>query len=104
MVFSKQWREQLDKSKKHIHFEPERDAYSLTEIFKRVKISGLEAANKFFEVTASSMTKFLAAHKDLKTVKKSSEAEQIEAANTYMIAMNQLLDHAVVKVAQMSED
>ena len=50
------------------------------------------------------MSKFQAAHRDLGTVKEASKAEQMESANAYMVAMNQLLDHAVVGVAKASED
>ena len=67
------------------------EAYDLTEIFKQVKISESEAlnfTNKLFEKIASIMSKFLAAYKDLKTVKKFSEAEQMKFTNIYMITMN----------------
>ena len=107
MVYSKQWREQLDESKKHLRHGPEGGAYSPTEIFKRAKISGSDAlnyANESFDRIAPIMFKFRAAHRDLGTVKEASEAEQMESANAYMVAMNQLLDHAVVGVAKVSED
>ena len=40
IVYLKQWREQLDESKKCLRHGPEGGAYSLTEIFKHAKISG----------------------------------------------------------------
>lgn len=34
----------------------------------------------------------------------SAEAEQTEAANEYMVILNQVLDHVVVEVAKASEE
>ena len=107
MVYSKQWREQLDESKKRLRHGPEGGAYGPTEIFKRAKISGSDAldyANASYEKIAPIISRFQAAHRYLVEVTDSTEAEQIESANTYMVAMNQLLDHSVVGVGKASED